>query len=72
MSIIWKWANVNPQEVKNKKYDFITRIRSAEHFNFKHYSIEKGNLKKNMIFNLKLYDNGDQNIQFYTVSLFSF
>ena len=27
-------------------YDFIARIRSAEHFNFKRYSIERGNLKK--------------------------
>ena len=26
--------------------------------------------KKNTIFNLKLYDNGDQNIQFYAVFTF--
>ena len=34
------------KRLKEKNYDFIARIRSAEHFNFKHYSIERGNLKK--------------------------
>ena len=54
---------------KETNYDFIGRIRSAELFNFKRYSIERGNLK-NTIFNLKLYENGDQNFQFYTVFTF--
>ena len=31
---------------KETNYDFIARARSAEHFNFKGYSIERGNLKK--------------------------
>ena len=31
---------------KETNYDFIAMIRSAEHFNFKRNSIERGNLKK--------------------------
>ena len=34
------------KRAKETNYDFIARIRSAEHFNFKRYSIERGNLKK--------------------------
>ena len=34
------------KRLKETNYDFIGRIRSAEHFNFKRYSIERGNLKK--------------------------
>ena len=40
---------------------------SAEHFNFKHYSIEGGGGRylEKYDFQQKLYENGEQNIQFY-------
>ena len=38
------------KRLKETNYDFTARIRSAEHFNFKRYSIERGNLKKKIRF----------------------
>ena len=49
---------------KETKSDFIVRIWSADHFNFKRYSIEREVIWKNTIFNWKLYEKGEQNIQF--------
>ena len=49
---------------KETKSNFIVRIWSAEHLNFKRYSIEREVIWKNMIFNLKLYEKGEHNIQF--------
>ena len=39
-------------------------ILSADHFNFKGYIIEREVVLEILIFNLKLYKNGKQNIQF--------
>ena len=36
---------------RETKSDFIVRLRSAEHFNFKRYSIEREVIWKNTIFN---------------------
>ena len=47
-----------------KKSNFIVWIWSPEHFNFKRYSIERDVIWKNTIFNLKLYEKGEHNIQF--------
>ena len=52
-----KWPEIT-------KTDFIMRIWSAEHFNFKRYLIEREVIWKNTIFNLKLYEKGEHNIQF--------
>ena len=52
-----KWSN-------ETKSDFIVRIRSAEHFNFKRCSIEREVIWKNTIFNKTLYEKGEHNIQF--------
>ena len=49
---------------KETKSDFIVRIWSAEHFNFKRYSIEREVIWRNTIFNQKLYEKGKLNIQF--------
>ena len=49
---------------KETKSDFIVRIWSAEYFNSKSYSIEREVIWKNTIFNKKLYEKGDHNIQF--------
>ena len=50
---------------KETKSDFIVRIWSAEHFNFKRYSIERELIwKKKYDFQLKLFEKGEQNIQF--------
>ena len=48
---------------ETKSY-FISSIWSAEHFNFKSYSIEREIIWKNTISNWKLYKKGEQNIQF--------
>ena len=52
-----KWS----QETKS---DFIEWIWSAEHFNFKSYSIEREVIWKNTIFNKKLYEKCKHNFQF--------
>ena len=39
-------------------------ITSAEHFNFKHYLIEREVFRKLRFFNWKLYENGKQSFQF--------
>ena len=49
---------------KETKSDFIVRIWSAEHFNFKRYWIEREVIWRNTIFNEKLYEKGKLNIQF--------
>ena len=49
---------------KETKSDFLVRIWSAEHFNFKRYSIEREVIWRNTIFNLKLYEKCELNIQF--------
>ena len=49
---------------KETKSNFIVRIWSAEHFNFKRYSIEREVISKITIFNQKLYEEGEHNIQF--------
>ena len=49
---------------KETKSDFIVRIWSAEHFNLKRYSIEREVIWINTIFNFKLYEKGEHNIQF--------
>ena len=43
---------------KETNSDFIARIRSAEHFNFKRYSIAREVILKNMIFQLKTVQKG--------------
>ena len=43
---------------KETNYDFKARIWSAEHFNFKHYSIELEVIWKNTILT-KLYENDE-------------
>ena len=51
---------------KETNYDFLARIWSAGHFNFKLYSIEREVIWKNTILTKKMYENGNQNFQFYT------
>ena len=57
-------TNGYPQAVKINKIDFIVRIWSAEHFNFKRYSFEREVIWKKYDFQLKLYEKGEHNIQF--------
>ena len=45
--------------LKEIKIDFIVRIGSAEHFNFKRYSIEGEVIWKNTILIQKLYEEGE-------------
>ena len=49
---------------KETKSDFKVRIWSAEHFDFKRYSIKREVIWKNTIFNYKLYEKSEYNIQF--------
>ena len=64
MSIVWKWSNGYLQEVKRNTFCFYSKDWSSEHLNFKYYSIEREVTWKNTIFNYKLYEKGEQNIQF--------
>ena len=59
MSDVWKWSNGYCKRLKEANSNFIARIWSAEHFNFKRNSIEM-----EYDFQIKLYEKGEQNIQF--------
>ena len=62
--LFWNDLVANWKRSKETNLNFIARIWSAEHFNFKRYLIEREVIWKVLIFNLKLYENGEQNIQF--------
>ena len=51
MSVVWNDLMATHKWSKETNSDFIARIWSAEHFNFKRYSIEREVIWKNMIFN---------------------
>ena len=54
---------------KETNSNFIGRVWSAEHFNFKHYLIEREVIWKNTIFNEKLYEKGEQNIHYHFLAI---
>ena len=54
----------NCKRSKETNLIFIAWISSAEHFNSKRYLTEREVIWEIMIFNLNLYENGEQNTQF--------